>query len=238
MLLTKEVEIKWNSKNVKMYQSKGYTYTKIGKSVNIKIEDLAPNSQALVNFNCDYCGKAYSQKWVYYNRNIKRSNTVSKDCCNDCLMEKIKESNLINYGIEWTQQTEEVKDKIKTTNIERYGETSYLKTDNFKNQLKKTMIEKYGVENAFASEKIKDKIKNSNLEKYGSEYYSQTEECKMRFKQTIMIRRLNSCVTASKSRKPANESRVFIPFPVFFLFSWQEIFQKTRNGERTEARVY
>jgi len=185
MLITKEVEVKWNAKNIKMYVGKGYIFTKLKDVVKIDLYDLAENSTSEIEFKCDYCGTHYFKKWVYHNRNIKRSTSIEKDCCHDCIKLKTKESNVIKYGFEFPQQAAEIQAKIQNTTLERYGDTCFLNTEESKQTSKKLIFEKYGVENPFQSNEIKDKIKKSNLEKYGVEFYSQTDECKTKSKETL-----------------------------------------------------
>lgn len=186
MIISEFIEVKWNAKNVKMYTGKGYIFSKVGDILKVKIEDLALNSFALVNFQCDYCNNLYSQKWVYYNRNKKRSNIINKDCCENCINEKIKESNIIVYGVEWSQQTKEIQDKIKATNFNKYGSECYFSSQNFKDEYKEIMLDKYGVLNSFQSEEVKNKIKQFYLNNYNVEHYSQTNEFKEKYKNTCL----------------------------------------------------
>ena len=46
MLLSEEVEVKWNAKNKKHYVDLGYTYTKIGDSFTAKVEDLTKGNHS------------------------------------------------------------------------------------------------------------------------------------------------------------------------------------------------
>jgi hypothetical protein len=54
-LITKEVEMKWDNRSKKHYESKGYTYTKAYDTFIVKVEDLSRESHAEVDVECDGC---------------------------------------------------------------------------------------------------------------------------------------------------------------------------------------
>ena len=87
MLISKTVEIKWNSKIKKHYVDKGYTFTKMGESVVVNVNDLTNGSTAIVRVKCDYCGNEYNKPG---NRYITEHNgLIKKDCCCKCKKFKI-----------------------------------------------------------------------------------------------------------------------------------------------------
>lgn len=206
MLLSKTGMIKWNGANRKYYELKGYIFTKSGDEFEVKVEELKYNSKALVNIKCDYCNEIYETTYQKYNNNRDRC-IVKKDACKKHKYEKLKEANMIKYGVENVKQLESSKEKARQTQLEKYGATNVMKLDKYKDKLKDTMIEKYGVENSMYVDEFKEKIKETNLERYGTEcsmnneeirskiiqnnieiygveYYNQTEECKEKVKQT------------------------------------------------------
>lgn len=154
MLISKEVILKWNSKIKKHYENFGYVYTKMKDEFIVNIEHLTSGSSALVDVQCDYCGKIYQKQWYHYIVENQKS-TIHKDSCDKCKSLKAKESVQKTYQCDNVFQLEDVKEKIRNTSIE-----------------------KYGTDNPSKSELIKEKIKQVNLEKYGVESYMQTEECK------------------------------------------------------------
>lgn len=97
MLLTKEVEIKWSNIIIKYYKDKGYSFTKKGDPFICKIEDLSEKSTAIVDVECDYCGKLIHKPYVRY---IKERGSTGKDCCVNCAPKKMKETCKIKYGDE------------------------------------------------------------------------------------------------------------------------------------------
>lgn len=124
-LITKELEMRWNSKNKNRYVELGYIYTKMKDSFTIKVEHLPEYSILKVKCTCDYCGEEIEKT---YNESLKQRKITNKDCCNNskCKVEKQSESVL----------------KI-------YGETNISKTKHFRDKYKEVMNNNYGVDNYF-----------------------------------------------------------------------------------------
>jgi len=95
MLLTKEVEVKWNSKNKKWYENKGYKFTKWKDIFKVSIDDLSKGAHVFVKVQCDNCKETLKEvEWNNYNNIIKKYN--GKYYCHKCAMllyGKIKELN-------------------------------------------------------------------------------------------------------------------------------------------------
>ena len=72
------VVVNWHPRNKKHLESKGYNYTHMGDSVEVKLEDMMEGSKCLVKVICDYCGKLHTKTYKDYFR-YKASN--GKDCC-------------------------------------------------------------------------------------------------------------------------------------------------------------
>ena len=68
-------------------------------------------------------------------------------------------------------QLEETKNKIRETNLEKYNVEYYLQSNDLKEKSKQTSLNKYGVEHASQSDIIKDKSKKTKLEKYGKLHF-------------------------------------------------------------------
>lgn len=56
MLISETTMQKWNSKNKFYYVQKGYIFTKMGDSFEVKVKDLTEGSKAIVQVKCDFCG--------------------------------------------------------------------------------------------------------------------------------------------------------------------------------------
>ena len=144
---------------------------------------------------CENCGKPIeflgkpSRMWKTY-------------CSNRCRyslnrLNKYKQTCLEKYGVEYAQQSNEVKDKAKQTCLEKYGVEHYTNRE----KSKQTCLEKYGVESNLNIPKIKEKCKESHiknkdkikekskqtcLEKYGVEYSLQSKQVREKSKLTCL----------------------------------------------------
>ncbi len=173
MLLSKTVEIKWNSKIKKHYVDLGYKYTKMGEPFTVDVNDLTSGSNVLVDVICDYCGIAYKKEWHrYYTENTKT--TIHKDCCNKCKKHKIVDTSMAKYGVNSVLSLSSIKQKIEETNLERYGARNPFSSDIIKERISETNIKKYGVQSPLQSEKIMKKVQDTCIERYGAPSYIQT----------------------------------------------------------------
>ena len=180
MIIQNQIVIqKWNNKSKKYYEQKGYKFTKRGDSFEIKVEDLLKTSKVNVKVKCDYCGKEIEKPYRIAINDFKHS-------CKRCSSKKVKDSNIMKYGVLNTSQLESVKEKTRQTCFKKYGVSHPLKNESVKNKLKNTNIEKYGNNCAMNSIEIKEKIKENNIKKYGVEYYTQTDEFKEKYKETSL----------------------------------------------------
>jgi hypothetical protein len=99
-------------------------------------------------------------------------------------MNKMKDKMLEKYGVEYATQSEKVKDKIKATNLERYGCDYGLQNKDIIKKREAYNLEKYGVKNCTQREDVKEKTKATNLEKYGVKYNFQRQDIKEKIKTT------------------------------------------------------
>jgi hypothetical protein len=94
-LITKEVEVGLNFKDIKHYENLGYIMprrkTKWGRfsipiaaKIIVKVEDLVPSSHASVEVKCDRCGEERFLEWCDYNKGIKKNGGYF---CYNCVME-------------------------------------------------------------------------------------------------------------------------------------------------------
>jgi hypothetical protein len=122
-------------------------------------------------FCCHYCACEYN--------NSHRSEEMKKK-----ILEKTKQTNLEKYGVEFSVQSENVKNKAKQTNLEKYGFKYTFQSEVVKDKIKETNLKKYGVENVSHSKEIREKTKQTNLKKYGFKYGFQNEAVKDKIKET------------------------------------------------------
>ena len=83
---------------------------------------------------------------------------------------KIKETNKIKYGVEYSFHRPEVLEKKANTMIERYGNANYRDIE----KSKQTCLKKYGSEYYLTSNDCKQKV----IKKFGVDNYRKTDECK------------------------------------------------------------
>ena len=84
MLLTKTVVVKWNSKNKKWHEEKGYIFTKWKDEFEVKVEDLSKGCRVFVKIECDGCKEIIAGvRWEDYLKQVKEDGTYY---CKKCAM--------------------------------------------------------------------------------------------------------------------------------------------------------
>jgi len=126
------------------------------------------------NFGCEVCSK--KMKFDRLKNTMVKKYGVEYAAQNEMCMNKMKATILKRYGVEHANQSEEVKQKIKNTNLEKYGCEYGLQNEEVKEKRRMSNLEKYGYENPLQREEIKEKCKITCLKKYGVEYVSQNQE--------------------------------------------------------------
>jgi len=122
--------------------------------------------------------------------------------CEECFkieqrkrIEKMKQVNLVKYGVENAMHCEEVKNRLIESNIKKYGVKNPMQTDFGKKQLEDACIKKYGVKNVSNLESTRKKISEvkrsksveentiinnkraeTNLKKYGVKHLSSKKD--------------------------------------------------------------
>lgn len=167
MLLTKELEIKLNSKTIKHYHDLGYV-GKPGESIIVKVEDLTKGSRAKVDVLCDYCNnKVLTMQYKTYLDGLK---TLNKTACKNCKGKKQVENNMLKYGVRTLTQLDEVKEKTRNTSLQKYGVTNYAKTEECIQKRKETNLQRYGVENFSQTKDFAIQREHTCIERYGENY--------------------------------------------------------------------
>lgn len=134
------------------------------------------------NFGCRICAK--KMQFDRIKNTMLQKYGVEYAAQSDIFKDKMKASMLEKYGVEHPNKSEEIKEKIKKTNLERYGCEYGLQNEAVKEKRKITNLEKYGVENPLQREEIKEKHKATCLKKYGVEHVSQSDTFKTKIKNT------------------------------------------------------
>ena len=100
------------------------------------------------------------------------------------VMDKIKQTNLDRYGVEWYTQTDEYHDRVKETDLKKYGVEHHLQAKEVIEKRHETVLEEYGVDNVFQVDEVKEKSKQTSLEKYGYEHAACSPEIIEKVKQS------------------------------------------------------
>ena len=116
----------------------------------------------------------------------KQRNFGCETCAKILKFERIKNTMVDKYGVEYAAQSQIFKDKMKETTLEKYGVENANQSEIVKEKIRKTNLETYGVEYGLQSEEVKEKRRVTNLEKYGFENPLQREEIKEKCKQTCL----------------------------------------------------
>ena len=97
-----------------------------------------------------------------YNTGIAEETIIkrygAKGSASNKIKEKMKQTNLEKYGVEYPIQNKEISNRIQ-------------------NKIRQTNLNKYGVSHNWMRQDVKEKMKQTNLEKYGVPYFCMREEC-------------------------------------------------------------
>lgn len=207
MLISKSVKVNICNSNREYYKSLGFEDIKNGDTIEIPVSKLSKGSCAIVEYTCDYCGEPLTAQYKNYIQRI--DNILSKTACKNCSGKKIRESNMIkygvpspmcletiqqkakettlkHYGVEHSSQCLEIIERTRQTNMKRYGVEHISKTPEFQERIKETRLKNLGVPYALQSPDIQEKVRLTTLERYGVENASQSEEIKQKKKDTCL----------------------------------------------------
>lgn len=153
---------------------------------------ICKNPLKFINWNVGFtrfCSSSCANKSEQTKLKIKNTNKLKYGVStylitNDCI-EKRKQINLENLGVEHQLQSNIVQLKIKETKNERYNNPKF----NNRTKAKETLLDKYNVVNCFQLEEIKNKIKETCLERYGVNNTSKIENVK---RKQILSRKYNN----------------------------------------------
>lgn len=177
MIISEKSITKWNSRTKKYFTSLGYEYTKMGDEFEVEVCHLQENAQSEIVIKCDYCGELFVNTLRNRNKAFKQNTTNKKDICKkqECLEDKIKETNLIKYGNEYAIASNQVREKITTTFKNKYEVENPFQLEEVKSKIKSTNLSKYGNESFVRTEIYKEKTESTNMEKYGVKVASQSD---------------------------------------------------------------
>lgn len=226
-LLSKTVTIRPNGRSIAYYKSKGYDVKK-GSEIEVKIEDLSSGSGALVETQCDYCGKIKPPtRYVDYMYQTK--NGTEKCCCKDCAHIKYEEAMVEKYGCKAPIQNPEIKNKIQETNISKYGSISPAGNAAVREKQKETSMNKYGVEYPIGSKEVRDKIKQTNLDRYGFENPLSNDDVRKKIKETNLKKYGVENVLLNQEIKEKRNNTLIEKFGTLYPLQNKECYEKLKE---------
>ena len=169
-----------------------------------------------VLISCDYCGKETKKR---KNKVIKGRKIIDKDCCSQetCTKKKLKEINLLKYGVANSFQRIDVKNKIKKTNLEKYGCEYAQQSEEIRKKSRSTCLKNYGVEHALQNKEILKKAQEKSQKKYGTKFPIKLEEFKQKVKKTNFkkygIENFLSSPEVQEKIKQTNLEKYGTPYP-------------------------
>lgn len=200
-IITKEVEIKVHASTAKYYESLGYKIPMkkasestrkrhkkdyvydIGKTFLVKVDDLHPLSNVMVDYLCDYClEEVVSTPYAHVTNGTK---DIDKLACKKCSPQKVKEVSLLRYGVDNYAKTQEFHKKYKNTMLTKYGVEHNSHMPDYREKFHNTCVERYG--ESYWQHFLK-KSRKSYREKTGYDYPLQSPESKEKSKQTCLER--------------------------------------------------
>lgn len=185
MLISDKVKTTWSSRNKNRYVELGYKFTKMGGSVDVRVEHLSRGSHAIVDVKCDYCGII---KNVPYKQYIYQHDDLLGDSCSDCKLIKSRITMSNKYGVDNPSKLDWVKEKKIDTCMNNFGVEHPMQSKDVRDKAITTNVEKYGVEHPSQSNVVKTKIVNTNNEKYGVDWTRQNKDIDTKIKSTMNVR--------------------------------------------------
>jgi hypothetical protein len=139
------------------------------------------NREKRVDFICT-CGKEGNKTF----RSCNEKGSYCKECSNERMIKKCKETSLERYGCDNPSKSEKIKQKIKDVCLEKFGVENPFQSEEIKEKIRKTNLEKYGVENLINVPEIREKQKKTIKEKYGVDNISQLDSIKKKKEETCL----------------------------------------------------
>ena len=96
--------------------------------------------------------------------------------CPNCSEEKKKQTCLQRYGVEYVQQSKEIRQKKEKTNLKKYGTKCSFQNKDVQEKYKNTCLEKYGVDSTNKVKEISLKQAKSQNHSYILHHWKTNEE--------------------------------------------------------------
>ena len=183
--------------------SKDYSQEKINRDT--KIEG---------NCKTESCNETFCKTF----RQLIRTDAFCKVCTSELRKDKVKNTNKILYGVEYTGQIN--KNQQRLTCLQKYGVQYPGQNQKIKEKIKFTNLEKYGSICPFQNEKIRDKGKETCFKKYGDTNYNNRNKykttCQELFNcdnpsqnENIKQKKINTCLINNGVEYPLQNEIIF-----------------------------
>lgn len=134
---------------------------------------------------CNFCG-SNNCNFIGLKKGFQKHCSQACSNKNEITKEKIKQTNIDNWGVYNVFSNSLIKEKIKQTNLSKYGVENASQNPEIKKKAQKTTFEKYGCYNVFSSPEIQEIIKQKNISKFGVPYPLTNEDIKKKSKKTFI----------------------------------------------------
>ena len=116
---------------------------------------------------------------IVFSSSIQNFLNLGSRCPNkECILKRIKETNIKKYGVENVFQNKEIQEKSRNINIQKYGVEHPQQNKKIRQKGIDTTLLKYGVNNVLKLKENRDKCKQANLKNI--------EQIKNKRKQTFL----------------------------------------------------
>lgn len=113
---------------------------------------------------CLYCDLSFNKS---LNKLHKQRNFGCLACAKDLKFNRIKNTMLEKYGVEYAAQSPELYAKQEITMRLKYGFYSAVQNEAVKQKIRDTNLERYGCEYGLSNKEVIKKREKTNLERYG-----------------------------------------------------------------------
>ena len=196
-----------------------------GVTLLIDYKDKYVTRDTRIIGKCILCDNSFNKS---LNKLHKQRNFGCETCAKVLKFERIKNTMVDKYGVEYAVQSQIFKDKMKETTLEKYGVENANQSEIVKEKIRKTNLETYGVEYGLQNEEVKEKRRVTNLEKYGFENPLQREEIKEKSKQTCLkkynVEHISQCETVKEKIRETNLEK----YGVNYGFQNEEVKEKIK----------
>lgn len=160
MIITKEINIKINNKNILHFKNIGFDFI-YGQIINISTEFLPKYSKYRIEVKCESCSNIVELSMQKYSKNKDRGGTYNCKSCNNITFRRSMNEK---YGVDNPSKNQKSNDKRKITCLEKYGNEYIINSNYSKEKRIETCNKKYGVDHHMKNELIKYSVSKKSVD--------------------------------------------------------------------------